>query len=129
MCCCAGTVFLDLSKNWEKEISKEKAGNRGYLGSQHRRVRKEEWRRMRKVLTKNSSPELKACFGITRGGSWGWSEGWWQEGHGALGDPLIRSSLPSHGMGSSVIFLGEKHQVWGLCNLAGEVEAELEEGG
>lgn len=61
--------------------------------------------------------------------SWGWSVGWWQESHGALGNQLIWSSLPRHGMSSSVIFFWGKSQVWGLCNLAGEGEADLGEGG
>ena len=41
--------------------------------------------------------------------NWGWSEGWWQESHGVLGDQLIQRSLPRHGMSSSVIFfLGKR---------------------
>lgn len=159
MCCCMWTGFPDLSKNWEREVSRQKAGIRPQELSEVRReahvnklgpdaagdrgalavtvigcywcygrckasggerplaaVTLPGWsngttRRMGKALTKTPvlSPKRVLVFlevADSQERSWGWSVGWWQESHRALGNQLIWSSIPRHGMSSSVIFFG-----------------------
>lgn len=179
MCCCMWTGFPDLSKNWEREVSRQKAGigpqelsgaagarreahvnklgsdTAGDRGTLAVTVIGYYWcygrckasggeqplaavtlpgssngttRRMGKALTKTPVLSPKRVLVLlevadSQERSWGWSVGWWQESHGALGNQLIWSRLPGHGMSSSVIFfLGGKARFGGSVMWQGKVK-------